>query len=283
MTTRRAVSGDQYFYFIMSLLITAIVIYGFSHTVNQNLIHPDLPRPWILWIHGALFSVWLLFFILQSALIRTRNVRVHRSLGWLGAAMGPAIIVVGLSTSIIMARYEIRYHHATDAAAFLIVRFLDLTCFALAFALAIYWRRKPEYHRRLMLALVLCRGGSVDRHRYRARSDREPRASCLSLRAARADRGADLRCASLHHGRPGMGKHRQRHSALSTFVAYVGQVDTACLTHRQKNHSSSQRIENSLRYSSADGSLPAETRGHVPYAGLKSERCASKNLSFSAL
>ena len=151
MTTKRAVSGDQYFYFIMSLLITGIVIYGFSQTVNQNLFHPDLPRPWILWVHGALFSGWLLFFILQSALIRTRNVRAHRSLGWFGAAMGAAIAVVGISTSIIMARYEIRYHHATDAPAFLIVPFLDVTCFAIAFALAIYWRRKPEYHRRLML------------------------------------------------------------------------------------------------------------------------------------
>jgi hypothetical protein len=151
MTTKRAVSGDQYFYFAMSLLITAIVIYGFGHTVNNNLIHPDLPRPWILWVHGILFSGWLLFFILQSALVRTRNVRVHRNLGWFGAAMGAAIVVVGISTSIIMSRYEIRYHHATDAAAFLIVPFLDVTCFAIAFALAIYWRKKPEYHRRLML------------------------------------------------------------------------------------------------------------------------------------
>ena len=50
-----------------------------------------------------------------------------------------------------MSRYEIRYHHATNAPAFLIVPFLDVTVFAIVFALAIYWRRKPEYHRRLML------------------------------------------------------------------------------------------------------------------------------------
>ena len=151
MTTKRAVSGDQYFYFIMSLLITGIVIYGFSHTVNQNLFHPDLPRPWILWVHGALFSGWLLFFILQSALVRTHNVRVHRNLGWFGAGLGAAIVIVGITTAITMSRYEIRFHHATKAPAFLIVPFLDVTVFAIVFALAIYWRRKPEYHRRLML------------------------------------------------------------------------------------------------------------------------------------
>jgi hypothetical protein len=28
---------------------------------------------------------------------------------------------------------------------------MDLCCFAIPFALAIYWRRRPEFHRRLML------------------------------------------------------------------------------------------------------------------------------------
>ena len=151
MTTKRAVSGDQYFYFSMSLLITAIVIYGFSHTINSNLFHPDLPRPWILWVHGGLFFGWLAFFILQSTLIRTHNVRVHRTLGWFGAAMGLAIAVVGLTTAITMGRYEIAYHHAPNVAPFLIVPFCDILSFTVIFALAIYWRRKPEFHRRLVL------------------------------------------------------------------------------------------------------------------------------------
>ena len=47
---------NQYFYFCMSLLIAAVVVYGFSHTVNDNLIHATPPRPWILWLHGAVFS-----------------------------------------------------------------------------------------------------------------------------------------------------------------------------------------------------------------------------------
>ena len=172
MTTKRAVSGDQYFYFAMSLLITGIVIYGFSHTVNDNLFHPDLPRPWILWVHGALFSGWLLFFILQSVLVRTRNVRVHRDLGWFGVALAAGIVVVGISTAIIMGRYEILYHHATDAAAFLIVPFLDVTCFAIVFALAIYWRKKPEYHRRAMLvATCLLTSAAFGRFPIHAFSD----------------------------------------------------------------------------------------------------------------
>src|SRR6185437_7897057 len=77
---------DKFFYFAMSLLAVALVVWGFGRTVNSNLVRADIPRPFILWVHAAAFSAWVLFFVLQSALVRTHNVRVHRSLGWFGAA-----------------------------------------------------------------------------------------------------------------------------------------------------------------------------------------------------
>ena len=77
---------DKYFYLAMSLLAVALVVWGFGGTVNSNLLKADVPRPSILWVHAAAFSTWVLFFVLQSALVRTHNVRVHRSLGWFGAA-----------------------------------------------------------------------------------------------------------------------------------------------------------------------------------------------------
>jgi len=35
--------------------------------------------------------------------------------------------------------------------SFLIVEVMELICFAIPFALAIYWRKRPDFHRRLML------------------------------------------------------------------------------------------------------------------------------------
>ncbi|HLH07112.1 MAG TPA: hypothetical protein VKW78_07740 [Terriglobales bacterium] len=159
MQTRQARFGGQYFYLGMSLVITAIVIYGFSHTVNGNLfhpVHPSLARPWILWLHGSLFFGWLLFFILQSILVRTHNVRVHRTLGWFGVAMGIAIVIVGTGTAITMTRYNILHQRFSDATQFLAIPLSDMAIFAILFSLAIYWRKKPEYHRRLMLITCCC-------------------------------------------------------------------------------------------------------------------------------
>jgi hypothetical protein len=141
---------DKYFYFAMSLLLVAVVVFGFSHTVNANLVQAAPPRPFILWIHAAAFSTWVLFFVLQSALVRTHSVRVHRTLGWFGAALGVCMVPLGITTAIIMKRFEVHQLHDAGAALFLSIPFTDITCFAILFALAVYWRRKPELHRRLI-------------------------------------------------------------------------------------------------------------------------------------
>ncbi len=140
----------KYFYLCMSLLIAVVVVYGFSQTIGQNLLHASPLPPFILTIHAIVFPGWVLFFILQSALVRTRNVPIHRTLGWFGLALGIGILVLGYITATVMDRFQLQ-QHTLDTPAFLIIQLMDLTSFAVPFALAIYWRRRPEYHRRLML------------------------------------------------------------------------------------------------------------------------------------
>ena len=150
---------NKYFYFCMSLLIAAVVMYGFSHTVNENLLHATPPRPLILWFHGAVFTAWLGFFIFQSALVRTGNVKLHRMTGWFGAALGVLMPVLGISTAIIMHQFEFIHFHAEAVQlpptganpTFFAIQAVDILSFTVFFWLAIYWRKKPEYHRRLIL------------------------------------------------------------------------------------------------------------------------------------
>jgi hypothetical protein len=148
---KRAGLWDTYFYFAMSLLMTAVVVSGFSLTMGARIIHPKTAPPPILYVHAFVFYGWLAFFIFQSALIRTHNVRLHRTAGWFGVALGVVIPVLGISTAITMNRMKMMADPHSDAAAFMLVPFNDVACFTTAFALAIYWRKKPEYHRRLVL------------------------------------------------------------------------------------------------------------------------------------
>ena len=135
----------------MSLLILFVVIDGFSYTIDRNLLHPNIPPPPILYLHSFVFSAWVLLFILQSALVRWRNVRLHRTLGWVGVGLAISMVVLGYTTSTIMTKLSIQYRAPFPTVYFFIVDIMDLVCFAVPLSLAIYWRRRPEFHRRLML------------------------------------------------------------------------------------------------------------------------------------
>lgn len=155
MTTKPARLLDQYFYLFMSLLIAAAVVFGFSQTVEKSLIHAVPPRPLLLYVHGTVFSGWVAFLIFQSLLVRTHHVRWHRTLGWFGVALGSAVVVLGVWIAIVMSRFRIVHFHGKGAVPNLGLSFYDITAFAVPFALAIAWRKKPEYHRRLIL-LATC-------------------------------------------------------------------------------------------------------------------------------
>lgn len=140
----------RYFYLCMSLVMAGLVVWGFSRTVDSNLFHAKPPRPLLLWVHGAAFSTWVLFFILQSALVRLRQVGVHRFIGWFGAGLATVMVALGFTIAIVMARFDTFVLHQKGADAFLSVPFGDMVLFGSCLAMAIYWRKRPEYHRRLI-------------------------------------------------------------------------------------------------------------------------------------
>ncbi|MGH6888050.1 MAG: hypothetical protein ACREHF_02450 [Rhizomicrobium sp.] len=155
--------ADRYFYFGMAILIAVIVLYGFSNTVGGNLfhpVHPAIARPHILYLHAALFLSWIALFVVQTALIRARNLRLHRRLGVFGVVLGISMFWVGLVTAIVMRKYRLA-HDSTETAAFLAIPFNDLLDFTIAFALALAWRQKPELHRRLMLFATIALTGAA--------------------------------------------------------------------------------------------------------------------------
>jgi hypothetical protein len=141
---------SRYFYFCMSLAMAGLVVWGFSHTVDASLFHAKPPRPLLLWIHGAAFSTWIVFFIAQSALVRVHKVGVHRTLGWFGAGLATVMVGLGFTIAIVMTRFDATVLHQKDVESFLSIPFWDMMVFGTCMALAVYWRKKPEYHRRLV-------------------------------------------------------------------------------------------------------------------------------------
>jgi len=130
--------------------MAGLVVWGFSHTVNDNLFHAKPPRPLLLWMHGAAFSTWIVFFIAQSALVRVRKVTVHRTLGWFGAGLAAVMVMLGFTIAVVMTRFDVHVLHQQGVESFLSIPFLDMIVFGTCITLAILWRTRPDYHRRLM-------------------------------------------------------------------------------------------------------------------------------------
>ena len=101
---------DRTFYtgIAIAMLFTALV--GFSRTYFLGLIsgHPTtitgrVPNATVH-LHALLFTSWLVLFIVQTSLIATHRVKVHRKLGYFLVALAAAMIVVGGRTVVEAAR-----------------------------------------------------------------------------------------------------------------------------------------------------------------------------------
>ncbi|SFS12528.1 hypothetical protein SAMN05421771_2147 [Granulicella pectinivorans] len=131
------------FYLAMSVMMLALVTYGFSNTLGPGLLHTQRPVRdiMLLSIHGAVFYAWMLFMVAQAALIRLRHIRLHRLLGWFGAADAVLVVIMGLWATF----------HQPAPFALEMVGVLSMAGFGIPVSLAILWRKRPAYHRRLLL------------------------------------------------------------------------------------------------------------------------------------
>jgi len=148
-TIGRDSDGSRPFFAAMATGVIAIVVYGFSFTIRNNLFRPPYPRPWILYVHAVVFSTWVLVFGVQTALAWSRRVALHRRLGVYGLAFGAAIPPLGVATAVAMTRLRVA-HGELDTAAAILIPLFDMVGFTIAFGLGAVWRRWPEWHRRLM-------------------------------------------------------------------------------------------------------------------------------------
>lgn len=186
---------SRYFYFSMSLVFAALVLLGFSRTVDVALFHANPPRPFLLWMHGAAFSTWIVFFIAQSALVRVRKVSVHRALGWFGASLAAVMVVLGVTIAVVMTRFDISVLHQKNVDSFLSVPFVDMIVFGSCIAMAVYWRKKPGYHRPLVfIATCHLMDAAVGRYDFIFNHNLfYPVLDCLILLGMARDRVADGR------------------------------------------------------------------------------------------
>ena len=148
---------DRVFYGGVAIAAAAMTLVGFAPTYYLRFFDggPSAtisggPFSTLVHIHGALFTAWVLLFIVQTALISSRRVAVHRKLGVFGGVLAAAMIIVGVSAAILMGRRGAA-PPGIDPLSFMAIPLGDMLMFAGFIAAALARRRDKESHKRLML------------------------------------------------------------------------------------------------------------------------------------
>ena len=145
------VSRDDRFFLTMAVLMAVVIVAGFSLQLAMG--RSTFSVPWMVHAHALLFFGWTAFYVLQSALIAGRSVALHRRLGWIGAGWAVAIVLVGITTTIMMVRRGTTPFFF-EPAFFLVMNSLTALLFGGLVTAAISMRRRTDWHRRLLLCAM---------------------------------------------------------------------------------------------------------------------------------
>jgi hypothetical protein len=101
--------------------------------------------------HGIVMTVWVLYFVAQVALIRSKNIKLHMTMGMAGVALAALVVVVGLATAYDAQLVRGAAPPGANPHEFFILPVSDMVLFVIFFAGAIYYRKRPTEHKTLML------------------------------------------------------------------------------------------------------------------------------------
>ena len=101
-------------------------------------------------IHGVVFTLWVILFIVQTALVARQRLATHRRLGIAGGFLAATMVILGVITAI-KAAARGSAPPGADALSFLIVPLTDMVLFPFFVTAALWLRRDKEAHKRLMV------------------------------------------------------------------------------------------------------------------------------------
>ena len=146
--SRRA---DDIFFTTLSVLMLLIVLVGFAPSYFlKGAVFAHLPSL-LVHLHGAAFSSWIILFVIQSSLVATGNIRLHRKLGVLGAVIAGMMVVLGVLAPFGTLRRGAVLPSFFTPASFLIDNVVGILIFGAFVAVAVWQRNNRKVHKRLML------------------------------------------------------------------------------------------------------------------------------------
>lgn len=147
-------SWDRFFFPGMAVFILGTVFLGFAKSYFLAGVFRAPLASWILHVHGAMFSSWVLLLIVQTSLIATDRIDLHRRLGLAGFGLASLMILVGISAGLDSLRRGFG-GFANDPRTFFVFPISDMLIFGSLVFFAYRARFNPPAHKRLILVATV--------------------------------------------------------------------------------------------------------------------------------
>ena len=108
-----------------------------------------MDAPVIVHLHGALALSWVVFFFMQTALVRNKGSQLHRQLGQAGLPIAVGILFTGMGTALWATKRDL----VTSSMALTIPigTLTSLSIFTAFVSFGVAMRHRPDWHKRLMM------------------------------------------------------------------------------------------------------------------------------------
>src|SRR5262249_2874952 len=139
---------------------------GFARTYYLKGFFHGEPLPLLVHVHGFVMTFWYALFIAQVWLASTGRVALHQKLGFAGVFLAGVVAILPTTVSIALARRAVHMYPNSTRGPFLLglQLFAIVLVFIILIFLAVFWRRRTDYHKRLMaLAMLTVLGPAITR------------------------------------------------------------------------------------------------------------------------
>ena len=164
MAADSRLSGERRFFTGMAIVLLIVVCVGFARSFFLRPLFPEWhsPHEGIFYVHGAVFTLWILLLVAQVSLVGSGRKDVHRRIGPYGAVLAVLMVVLGTFAALTAARRATGFVDVpVPPLQFLAIPLFAIAEFALFAGLAVAMRRNAQAHKRLMLVATIAIAGAA--------------------------------------------------------------------------------------------------------------------------
>jgi hypothetical protein len=148
--------ADRKLFLITAIGFPLLVLIGYFRSYYFRPFFMDRPLATsLVHLHGIVMSLWVLYFVAQVVLIRTKNIKLHMTMGFAGIALAAIVVVVGMAAAVDAHLIRGNAPAGLDPHAFFLIPTMDMLMFVILLGGAIYYRKRPTEHKSLMFLTVI--------------------------------------------------------------------------------------------------------------------------------